>query len=181
MADLILKKEVSDRFSSASSGPLFLYASLLLFFLTLASYGGLAILNSGQKKALADLNEQIQLKEQELRPELLNQIFLLDTKIRSLRSLLTTHKFLSNVFRLLENDTHSKVRFTSFNLTADGRKLDMGGETANFTTLSQQISLLEKDPQVETVEFGGLSVGAANLLGFKLTLVFKEALLYIRP
>lgn len=98
-----------------------------------------------------------------------------------MRTLLARHVFPSNVFKLLEADTHPQVRFANFNFVADSRKLEMTGETTSYALLARQISLLERDPQVEEVQFGGLAFGPSNLLGFKLTIIFKQSLLQLRP
>lgn len=180
MADLLVKKEAPSIILGQGRSLLF-YSSLLIFFLILASYGGLAILNPSQQKTKEKSIEEIKLKQENLRPELLNEIFLLDERLKNMRMLLSRHTFVSNVFRLIESDSHPLVHFINFSLITDSRKLEVTGETANYTTLSKQIGILERDPQIEKVEFGGLSFTAANLLGFKLTIILKPGVLQFRP
>ncbi|QQG45673.1 MAG: hypothetical protein HYW89_02010 [Candidatus Sungiibacteriota bacterium] len=182
MADLLLKKESPEAKFRIERGSSFLfYLVLALFFLGLAVYGGLLLLNRGQERAREELTAQVRLKEEDLRPELLNQIFILDKRLKNLRTLLARHIFPSNTLRLVEADTHPQVRFLNFNLSTDSRKLEMSGETTSYAVLARQIALFERDPQVERVEFGGLSFGTNNLLGFKLTLIIKTSLLQLRP
>lgn len=98
-----------------------------------------------------------------------------------MRTLLSQHLFPSNVLRFLEINTHARVRFLNFNFGADSRKLDMTGEAATYAALAEQIAVLENDPNVEAVEFGGLSIGAKNFVNFKIAVIFKPALLLLRP
>lgn len=180
MADLFIKKETALAGLGQNRSLLF-YGSLLIFFLVLASYGGLALLNPNQQKTKEGLIEEIKLKQENLRPELLNEIFILDERLKNIRALLSQHTFTSNVFKLIESDAHPLVRFTNFNLIAESRKFDTVGEAANYAVLAKQIGILERDPQVEKVEFGGLSFTPANLLSFKLTIIFKPGLMQLRP
>lgn len=180
MADGLLKKET--RFEPlAQGGSILFYLSLALFFFALAGYGGLFLLNRAQREAKQNLVEEARLKEGNLRSDLVNQIFLLDQRLRNLRGLLTSHIFSSNVFKLLEQDTLPQVHFLSFNFNATLRNLDMTGEAVNYATLARQIGIFERDPYIEHVEFGGLSAGANNLAGFKITITLRPNLLQIRP
>lgn len=182
MPDLLLKKESPlSSLQIRRGGSLLFYFSLLVFFVTVASYGGLRLLNNAQGQAREELLAQVKTKEEELRPELLNQIFLLDSRLRSMRTLLSQHLFPSNILRFLEAHTHSQVRFLNFNFGADSRKLDMTGEAATYAALAEQIAVLENDQNVEAVEFGGLSIGAKNFVNFKIAVIFKPALLRLQP
>ncbi|MBI2640472.1 MAG: hypothetical protein HYW91_01140 [Candidatus Sungbacteria bacterium] len=182
MADLLLKKESPlQTLQMRRGGSILFYFSLLAFFLASAGYGGLWLLNNAQGKARDELIAQVKTKEEELRPELLNQIFLLDARLKSMRALLSQHSFPSNILNFLETHTHPRVRFLNFNFSGSAGKLDMTGEAASYAVLAEQIALLEGDPNIETVEFGGLSIGAKNLANFKMAIIFKPSILHLRP
>lgn len=182
MAEFLLKKESSlDRFDLERGGSLFFYISLGIFVAVLVSLGGLIVLNRGNLNARDGLVHQNQLKEESLRPELLQQVVVLDTRLKNVRTLLGSHPFVSNVFSVLEHATHPQVRFLNFNFTGDSRKVDMSGEAASYRALSRQIGILERDPQVESVEFGGLSANQEKFVSFRISVIFKPTLLSIRP
>ena len=142
MVDLLGKKEIyipsisMERGSSA-----LLYASVALFFLIAASIGGLFLLNRSQREAHAVLLEEVTQKEGELKVDLINQIFLLDQRLKNLRTLVAEHVFPTNVIRFMEINTMTTVRFSSFNFDAVSRKLDMTGEAATYASLSRQVNL----------------------------------------
>mgnify|MGYP001602555926 FL=1 len=56
----------------------------------------------------------------------------------------------------------------------------MTGEAASYRALAAQIGIFERDPQIEKTEFGGLSATSGGLVGFKLSLTVKPALLHLR-
>lgn len=178
---LTTSERVQARIRVRGGDSLFFYFSLLLFLASLAAYGGLALLNRAQGEAREELARAVGEKEAELRPELVNQIFLLDARLKNLRTLLSGHLFTSNIFRFLEGSTHPRVRFLSFNFLAQSRRIDMSGEAASYATVAEQVALFERHPHVEKVEFGGLSLGSNNLVNFKLTLMLRDAILRLRP
>ncbi|MBI3273962.1 MAG: hypothetical protein HYZ69_02355 [Candidatus Colwellbacteria bacterium] len=182
MPDILLKKESADRhIYTGLTGTFFFFAALILFFFSLAGFGGLALLNRAQGATREEIQEQIRAKEENLRPELIQQITLLDQRLTNMRALLSRHFFVSNVFDLIESRTHPKTQFTNFSLSVETRRITLSGETASYLTLAQQIGLFEEDSRVEQVEFGGLSLSGTNHLGFRMVITFKDGLLYARP
>lgn len=182
MPDLLLKKEPLSETLRGTGSSLLFFAALGLFLVILASYGGLALLSRAQRNAEAIQEEQVKSKGEYARPELIRQILVLDERLNSMRILLTKHVFLSNTLRLVEASTHPQVRFTNFGVSAEGKRIELTGEAASYAVLTRQIGFFENDRNVERVEFGGLSLGGeSGTLGFKLTVIFKPALLQIRP
>lgn len=160
--------------------------SVLLFLgvgvlaVTVAGVGGLIALNRGQEIQREELISQNKIKEESVRPELLQQISLLDRRLKGARQLIGDHAFASNIFSVIEKNTHPEVRFLNFTFSADGLKADMSGEAASYRALSRQIGLFEREPQIERTEFGGLSSTGEGLVGFKLSLTFTPTLLHLR-
>jgi len=142
---------------------------------------GLALLNQSRESQKIQLIAQNKIKEESLRPELLDQITSLEQRLKNVRSLLAEHPFASNAFRVLEADTHPQVRYSNFSFAKDGLKVDLSGEAASYRVLARQIGIFEQDPQIQKVDFGGLSTTGEGLVGFKLTLVFRPSLLQLRP
>ena len=159
---------------------LFFFVSATALALVVAGIGGLFVLNRSQEAQRDEFIAQNKIKEENVRPELLQQVVLLDKRLNGVRTLIGEHIFASNVFSVIEKNTHPQVRFLNFTFSADGLKLDMSGEAASYGTLSRQIALFEREPQIERTEFGGLSATSEGLVGFKLTLLFKPSLLHLR-
>lgn len=182
MADLLSKKEPYISPARLERGGSFIFfIALAVFFIIAASSGGLALLNRAQSEAQAEILEQVREKGDNLQTDLLGQIFLVDQRLSNLRLLIAEHLFTSNVLRLLEQETLPQVRFLNFNFDTFSRKLDMSGEAVSYSLLARQIGVLERNPNIERVEFGGLAIGGNNLAGFKLTLILKKSFLLIQP
>lgn len=182
MADITQNELSSPSAPLERGGIIFFYISLAAFLITLAILGGMIFLNNTEKNTRDALQEEIKQKEANLHTGILQEIFTLEQRLINLQTVLTNHTFTSNILRMLEADTHPLVRFLGFSFSDNSRKIDMGGETTSYAVLARQIAQFEADPQIEQVEFGGLSFSSANnLLGFKLTLTFKQSLLQLRP
>jgi hypothetical protein len=178
LAELLLKKEISKpKIQVERTGSLFFFLTFLLFLVSVASYGGIWFLNGAQKRTQESLFEQVKTKEAELRPELVNQIFLLEKRLSNMRLLLDEHIFVSNVLRRLEDNTHPQVRFLGFNFISNLRRVDTTGAAANYNTVAKQVGILKRDPQIESLEFGGLSMDPNGLVNFRMSITFKPTLL----
>ncbi len=183
MFDLLARKEAfaTKIVRQQQESSLLFFIALLLFLGASAAYGGLFLLTNAQKSARDALTSQIKDKEKNLRPELIEQIFLLEERLKNIVTLINQHTFASNVFRIIEADTHPSARFMSFGFVPTSYKVEMTGETTNYATLSQQVNILERDPLIEQVEFGGLSLTGDNTLGFRTTITLRPSLLQSRP
>ena len=182
MADLLVKQiPTFSRSPLSRGGPFLFYGSIGVCAAVLIGIGGLVVLNLAQKAEREEFIAQNTAKEESLRPELLNQIAALERRLKGVRTLITDHLFASNVFGVIEANTHPQVRFVNFTFSADSLKVDMSGEAASYSVLARQIGIFEREPQIERVEFGGLSSTSDGLVGFKLSLAFKPSLLHLRP
>lgn len=180
MAELSLKQAPTASRLSYGGGFPFSAISVTMFVAALGAIGALLLLNGGRRAQKEELISQNKIKEESLRPELLEQIITLEDRIKGIRTLLAGHPYASNIYRILEADTHPQVKFTSFAFATDTLKVELDGETVSYRTLARQITFFERDPQIEDVQFGGLSATGQGVIGFKLTLTFKPTFLHIR-
>lgn len=181
MADLSLKQAsaLGPR-PPLGAGVPFAAVSITLLVAVLAALGGLTLLNRQREAQREEFIRQNKIKEESLRPELLAQIVALEGRLKGIRALLSRHEFSSNALRLVEADTHPQVQFSSFAFSADNLKVELGGQAASYRVLARQITFFENDPQVEAVEFGGLSAVSSGLIGFHLAITLKPGFTHIR-
>lgn len=164
-----------------SNGFLF-YIGFLVFLLVLASYGGLIFLNRAQQSAQSEILAQIDQKRQELRPELVQQIFSLEARFKSMQSLIQKHTFPSRTLVWLEQHTHQRVAFSTFAFDNTLRKLALTGTADSLVSLNQQIAIFQQDTNIEKVDFGGLSFKKEEgNVGFNATVILKPAFLQVSP
>ncbi len=167
--------------SRNSNGWLF-YVSFLIFLLVLTSYGGLIFLNRAQEGAKQEILAQIDQKRQELRPELVQKIFSLEARFKTMQSLIQKHAFPSRTFTWVEQHTHPRVSFSTFGFDGAQRKLTLTGTADSLVSLNQQIALFQQNPDIEKVDFGGLSfTKETGHVGFNTTVILKPAFLQVSP
>lgn len=152
---------------------------VLLLVAAVVLSGGLWFYRRSLDQAKTQWAEQVGNKESDLRPDLLAQLVNLSDSLAATRDLLSNHTFASNAFTFLEGVTHPRVQFTTFNFARDSQKIEVTGLAASYETVTEQIGLLESNPQVAQVDFGGLSLGDKNLVNFKLAIIFKPSLLQV--
>lgn len=162
-------------------GFLALFATFTIFLLTIAAYGGLILLNRTQSKALHEITSQIQQKEEIFEDDSIKEILLLDYRLKNIRSLLTQHLFVSNLFHVIEADTLPQTNFLDFNFLAKERMITLKGETFSYALLAQQMTIFEDDPGIEQAVFEGLSRSGDSKVQFELKLTLKPSLLQAKP
>ncbi|MBI2053431.1 MAG: hypothetical protein HYT41_01665 [Candidatus Sungbacteria bacterium] len=180
MADLSLKQAPSVTRMSYGGGFPFSMISIVLFVVVVGAIGALFVLNGRMSAQKEELIKQNKIKEESLRPELIEQIITLEDRVKSIRTLISRHPYASNVYKIIEANTHPQVGFASFSFSSDTLKVEMTGETSSYRALARQITFFERDPQIEDVQFGGLSSSAPGVIGFRLTLTLRPAFLHIR-
>ena len=158
------------------SGSFFFFISVGVFVIVTGAYGGFFLLNRNFEQRAEGLTEDIRMKETELRNDLKN-IFLVESRLKNLKTLIEAHRMPSKIIAFLEETTLKSVRFASLALSVSERKLNLVAETENFVTLAQQISLLERHPNVTSVEFGGLSLSPRGVV-FTLQIIFQEEIFH---
>lgn len=179
LASPFIPKEASAfRSHIAGAGGAWLFQlALVAFIAALVAAGGLFFYQRSLEATYADWQEQVRGQEEDLRPELLAEVSDLSSGISVARELLSSHVFASNAFILLQSVTHPFVSFNSMALSRDAKKIELSGVASSYRSVAEQVGFFETHPQVEKVDFGGLSVGERGLVNFRLAVIFKPSLL----
>ncbi|MBI2096793.1 MAG: hypothetical protein HYT40_01395 [Candidatus Sungbacteria bacterium] len=181
--DLISTQQRSAISLNKTVGNGLLVASIVVCLGVVVLSGGVYIYQKILQRNTAALKDEVEKMEQDLRDPQgpsnsnIDQILALDQKLGSLRQLLENHVIGSNVLQLLEGNTLPRVRYTTLSLAAEARKIDLAGEAASYLTLAEQVRVFESLPEVEAVNFSGLSLSDKGILSFKLSIIFKPILL----
>lgn len=159
----------------------------LFFVLTLIIFLGFAVVSAGlgvYKRSLDGTKKQweskIENQKKQLQVNTIDRLFAISDELTATRELLSSHVYTSNVFAFLQEVTHPQVQFLSFTFSRDAKKIDLTAAASSYRTVAEQISFLEGHPQVEQVDFGGLTSGDKGLVNFNLAIIFKPSLLKIR-
>ena len=185
MPDILFSNKPLNEGSSGSrlsqGTSLGMLVSIVLFIMALAVYGALFAVNRTQSKNLQKLDDDVKGRVQSLRSDYFDQVFVLQDQLKSIRARLNDHVFGRNILTILEADTHAQVQFSTFNFDSQTAHLDMAGEAASFSVFAKQMSFLQQDTRVKSVEFGGLSVDPQNHVHFNLTITFDPSVLHVLP
>lgn len=164
----------------SEGGAWFFSISLVLFIAAAVLAGGLFFYQRTLQAGQAQWQEQVAAQEGELRPELFGQLIDLSNSMAVSRQLLDNHVFSSNVLLFIQSVIHPFVYFNSFSFSRDSRRIEVSGAANLYRTVSDQVSIIESHPQVEKVDFGGLSRDEKGRVNFKLAIIFKSSLLQFR-
>ena len=157
------------------------FVSFGIFILALALSGGLFLYNRVLDEQVTVAEEDLEARRAEFSDATVNQLIALDRRLSSIRILISQHIFPSNILTLVERLTHPRVSFSSFLHSTDSRKIDLRGDAASYSILARQIGLFESSPNIDKVEFGGLSLGEKGLVNFKMSVIFKPEFLRLSP
>ncbi len=173
--------QLSSTVMSDRSGAAGLIIGIFFLIITVAAYGGIFLLNKSQQDVQNQMVEQVRRKEDDLRPKVLDQIFMLQKKLKMTSGIISSHIFTQHTLTLLERDTHPRVIFESYTFSPKDNDIVLKGKTDDYGTLAQQIAFLEGDQNVDKVEFGGLSLGSDNRVSFGLTIHIVPSLVASPP
>lgn len=130
-----------------------LYVSLAFLILAAGAYLQLKSVEEKRTQELDSLRETIVQKEtsSDLK-QLQGRLIVYKEKIDKISFLLDSYRVGTNFFKFLEKYTHPKVRLSDVSVAISDSIVSISGETANFTTLIQQLYIFENNPQVRDLK-----------------------------
>lgn len=147
--------------------------SLVVFFLSLSIYFGLRfgygpyLEKSSEEldKKLAELTRTISVDEQDRFVNFYSQLV-------NLKAVLNSHSFVSNVFQFLERNTINSVYYNEANVDVNKRFVALKGFANNLQSLTEQVAVLEKAAEVESVILSNVGF-VNNVTSFEFLVIFK--------
>lgn len=142
------------------------YFSLVLLLISICSF---FILDYYQKQASQNLKDLETVINKGRTPEevsLEKEILGYQKKIDVFSSLISSHKNISNLFPVLEKNTHPKAEFNQFSFNSENFKVVLSGRTESFQTLAQQILIFKGENLIKDFNLAGLSIEKEGGVGF---------------
>jgi len=162
------------------------YFFIGLVFTILAGYG---VLYHFTKKAVEDFENMKKTIEQARTPQmndLEKQMKSYEEKTEDFSSILDSHKIVSNFFGdfnkktgFLEKNTHPKVFFSEMNFDLTKETVTLLGQTEDFQTVGQQISLFKKEELkeiVKSIQLSKVEIDKDGKIDFTLIISFNPKL-----
>jgi len=153
------------------------YLSFVLLIFSIISY---FVLNSSFQKAqrsLKDLNGALISQETPEKAALKKEIINYQRKIEDFSQLVVEHSKTSEIFPLIEKNTHPQIWFSQFNLDAGDKTIDLLGQAASFESLGQQILIFKENEFINGVNLENVSISKTGEINFKLSLSLTREIL----
>jgi len=106
--------------------------------------------------------------------ELEEKVLALGQKINAFGSLLESRQRTTNFFSFLSGVCHQKVFFQQMELDVENSKAEFLGQTQDFTTLKEQISILKNEELIEKTALSRVFIAEQGGVGFELTLFLSN-------
>jgi hypothetical protein len=150
-----------------------LWISVSLLVLSALGYFVLGYLEKRDSQTLQDL-EELLAEEKTVKEidSLEKEVFEHQEKIEDFSRLFSSHQLSSNLFKLLESKTHPQVFWMSISLDTEDLTVSLAGQTQDFQTLGQQISILKEEELISGIDLFDIQLGEEGRVNFKLGLTF---------
>ncbi len=151
--------------------PLVLGVALCVVFA--GAFGILLQLQGGSKKSIASLQNFLSTGATSSEKSLEQKVLTYQKKISDFGIFAQNRVDSLFVFQFLEQYTLPKVSFTSISVDVPNRHVVLQGESADFTTLKQQLLLFRQRTEVTSVALSNMNLGINGRIVFALDMTFK--------
>lgn len=154
--------------------------SFLLFFISVSAYGALFLYKNSLNKEVSVLTDSLERAKAAFELPLINEVNQTSEKIDYSKKLLEQHVSLVSIFDFLEKNTLKDIRFKSFKFSIAPNKTPtvlLEGSAKNYSTLAFQGDIFEKDKNIKSVLFSGLSLGEKGMINFAVKLILDPQML----
>lgn len=154
--------------------------SFLLFFASLAAYGGLFLYKNSLQKETDVLAQSLERAKAAFEIPLINEISQSSQKINYSKKLLGQHTSVVPIFDFLEKNTVKSISFKGFkySIDKDGTPLvSLDGLAKSYTDLALQGNVFEKEKSVKNAVFSGIGLGEKGIINFSVKLSFDPSVI----
>ncbi len=168
------KPIVEERVVVARSVSLFLAVSVFALFAVLIASGGLYFYRSLIVKNLAQMENDLNLAKNRFEPSRINELQILDKRLRASSAILSSHRTLTPIFEALEAVTMKTVRFTKFEYSEaeePGARIlvKMSGIAVGYRSVALQSDLFTKNKYFINPIFSNLALDNSGNVLFDLS------------
>jgi len=169
MVGLSIPRFVSPKLKIISG--IFLIITIILSVVSGFEYYWLKVRLQGEINSLKNQVEAIDIKQKTLQTQ---QFIVVQSQLRSLRSILENHIYATNLFKFLESVAHPKTRFIGLGADLNERVVKVRVEAASFTVVAEQLKILESSPLVERFSTSDFNTGQKGEINFNLDVILKK-------
>lgn len=146
--------------SSSSSVSLVTIISLFIFFAAVLGAGGLYFYKDILMKQKIKMESDLSLAKNRFEPEAINRLKIADKRLVAATEVLSKHVAISPIFSTLESLTMKTIRYTKFNYSFDGNKVEVkiSGQAVGYRSVALQADLFSKNKYLVNLVFSNLSL-----------------------
>lgn len=157
---------------------------IILIVLSLLIYGGLFFYNRSLDSQLYELQGQVDEIDRQRDKEFEKEVVSLEKALKSLKIILRSHFYWSNLFSKLENLAVPLVSFSDFSggIDKDGSiSLLLSGKSSGYTYLAKQMASFNQEGLISETSLSGVELGTEGGIEFGLITKFlRDILLQIK-
>lgn len=137
--------------------------SIFIFLTMLVAAGGLYFYKGIMTKSISSMEADLNLAKNRFEPAKIQQLQVLDKRLRAADSILSKHIAVTPIFEALEEVTMKSVRFTKFSYilgdeTNPNVQVKMGGIAVGYRSVALQADLFSQRPYFIDPIFSNLSL-----------------------
>ncbi len=173
------KPIIEDTTKSSTSSSFFVIITVLIFVTVVLAYGGLFLYSNILTKNITAKKEQLDRANERFEINRINELKLLDKRLKAGGKVLDKHISISPIFEILQKITMKTVRYTKFayEVTDKGEiNVKMNGQALGYRYIALQADLFSKEKNLIEPVFSNLSLDDKSNVNFDLTFAVDPSL-----
>lgn len=173
------KPIIEDTTKSSTSSGFFVIITILIFVTVVLAYGGLFLYSNILTKNITTKKEQLDRANERFEINRINELKLLDKRLKAGEKVLDKHISISPIFEILQRITMKTVRYTKFSyeVTDKGEiNVKMNGQALGYRYIALQADLFSKEKNLIDPVFSNLSLDDKSNVNFDLTFAVDPSL-----
>src|SRR3989304_4940525 len=179
MTDPSLIPSNSQQYASRprESAGIFMVAGVLIFILAVSALAGLIFYKQYLTKQKDSITSQIKTKEEEFNQTDIQIWARTAEAIDLAKQILANHSYVSSAFAFIQKNTLPDVRYSEFSFDSESKKITLGAEAKNYTSMAHQRQIFINNPDIASVAVGDFNLDKAGKVLFSVELIFNSSLL----
>jgi hypothetical protein len=133
-------------------------------------------MQSKAEKTIESIDAQAAQLENSEEAALEKEVLTNQKKIKQFNLLINDYEYSSSIFGFLENLTHPKVYFSSFNFNIESGELSLSGMADSFESLNQQLEIFQEEPKIITSTLSNVGFSQDSDISFSFVLTLDPTI-----
>ena len=156
------------------------FSGIVLLLIAVFLFAGVFLYKQYLNGQIKDLSASLKRIEADFQAPLIEQLAEVAKKIDAAKSALSAHRSPSGALQFLEDNTLDSSAFSSFNLAVKNESLSMTGESKSYTSLAQQLAVLEQNPLIKSVALSNPALEETGKISFAVSIIFNPGVFTFR-